>query len=93
MATLSPEQQQALNDIVALDPHQDGGALLDGVTGGGKTEVFFEAVDFALLSTTALNARKMLGPDQYQFDAMGRAQSFVERVSHEAAARRARAIG
>jgi primosomal protein N' (replication factor Y) len=41
---LNPEQQVALDDILALDPHQFGVALLDGVTGGGKTEVFFEAV-------------------------------------------------
>ncbi|MDB5622242.1 MAG: primosomal protein [Devosia sp.] len=41
---LSPEQQRALDQVTALDPHQFGVALLDGVTGGGKTEVFFEAV-------------------------------------------------
>jgi primosomal protein N' (replication factor Y) (superfamily II helicase) len=44
IATLSEGQQKALDDILALDPHQFGVALLDGVTGGGKTEVFFEAV-------------------------------------------------
>ncbi|WEK04325.1 MAG: primosomal protein N' [Candidatus Devosia phytovorans] len=44
IATLSDAQQQALGQITALDPHQFGVALLDGVTGGGKTEVFFEAV-------------------------------------------------
>ena len=44
IATLSPDQQKALAEITALDPHQFGVALLDGVTGGGKTEVFFEAV-------------------------------------------------
>jgi len=42
--TLSPEQQAALDEIRTLDPHRFGVALLDGVTGGGKTEVFFEAV-------------------------------------------------
>jgi primosomal protein N' (replication factor Y) len=41
---LSPAQQAALDQIRALDPHRFGVALLDGVTGGGKTEVFFEAV-------------------------------------------------
>ncbi|KKB78983.1 primosome assembly protein PriA [Devosia soli] len=41
---LNPEQEAALADILSLDPHQFGVALLDGVTGGGKTEVFFEAV-------------------------------------------------
>ncbi|WP_224704019.1 primosomal protein N' [Devosia aquimaris] len=44
VATLSEGQQAALNDILALDAQQFGVALLDGVTGGGKTEVFFEAV-------------------------------------------------
>jgi primosomal protein N' (replication factor Y) len=34
----------ALADIRALDVNRFGVALLDGVTGGGKTEVFFEAV-------------------------------------------------
>jgi len=42
--TLSEGQQFALDKILALDPQQFGVALLDGVTGGGKTEVFFEAV-------------------------------------------------
>jgi primosomal protein N' (replication factor Y) len=41
---LNPEQQAALDQIVALDAGRFGVALLDGVTGGGKTEVFFEAV-------------------------------------------------
>ncbi len=41
---LSGEQTAALAAIRALDPHAFGVALLDGVTGGGKTEVFFEAV-------------------------------------------------
>lgn len=44
IAKLSEAQQQALDQITALDAHQFGVALLDGVTGGGKTEVFFEAV-------------------------------------------------
>ena len=44
IATLSPAQSEALGRILALDPHRFGVALLDGVTGGGKTEVFFEAV-------------------------------------------------
>ncbi len=43
-ARLSPEQQAALGQILALDAHGFGVVLLDGVTGGGKTEVFFEAV-------------------------------------------------
>jgi primosomal protein N' (replication factor Y) len=42
--TLSPEQTVALSQIREIDPQKFGVALLDGVTGGGKTEVFFEAV-------------------------------------------------
>ncbi|KFL25394.1 primosome assembly protein PriA [Devosia sp. 17-2-E-8] len=41
---LSAEQQAAMDQIRGLDPHRFGVVLLDGVTGGGKTEVFFEAV-------------------------------------------------
>jgi primosomal protein N' (replication factor Y) len=41
---LSPEQAAALDQIRGLDLRAFGVALLDGVTGGGKTEVFFEAV-------------------------------------------------
>jgi hypothetical protein len=36
-----------------------------------------EAVDFDLLDTTALNARRMLGPDQYLHDPMPRARRFI----------------
>ncbi len=42
--TLSAEQSAAMGQIRELDPQQFGVALLDGVTGGGKTAVFFEAV-------------------------------------------------
>ncbi len=41
---LSAEQAAALAQIRQIDPRHFGVALLDGVTGGGKTEVFFEAV-------------------------------------------------
>ena len=41
---LSPEQLAALEQIRDIDVNGFGVALLDGVTGGGKTEVFFEAV-------------------------------------------------
>jgi len=41
---LSAEQAQAMAQIREIDVSGFGVALLDGVTGGGKTEVFFEAV-------------------------------------------------
>lgn len=41
---LSEEQAAALKQIREIDTATFGVALLDGVTGGGKTEVFFEAV-------------------------------------------------
>ena len=41
---LNEEPAAALNQIRELDAASFGVALLDGVTGGGKTEVFFEAV-------------------------------------------------
>ncbi len=41
---LNDEQAAALKQIREIDPGEFGVALLDGVTGGGKTEVFFEAV-------------------------------------------------
>lgn len=41
---LSEEQAAALKQIREIDAGEFGVALLDGVTGGGKTEVFFEAV-------------------------------------------------
>jgi hypothetical protein len=44
-----------------------------------------ETVDFDLLSTTDLNQRKMLGPDQYRFDPIPRARSFIERIDHRKA--------
>ncbi|WP_375450770.1 primosomal protein N' [uncultured Devosia sp.] len=44
VAVLNSAQEAALAQIAALDAHAFGVALLDGVTGGGKTEVFFEAV-------------------------------------------------
>jgi len=42
--TLSADQARALAEVRGLDAHKFGVALLDGVTGAGKTEVFFEAV-------------------------------------------------
>jgi hypothetical protein len=48
-----------------------------------------EPVDFPLLGANALNARKMLGPDQYLHDAIPRARAFIGRVNHALAAERA----
>jgi len=42
--TLSEQQAAALAEITDIGVDSFGVALLDGVTGGGKTEVFFEAV-------------------------------------------------
>lgn len=39
-------------------------------------------VDFDLLETKSLNARKMLGPDQYLMDPRPRARSFLDRFNH-----------
>src|SRR5690606_30227812 len=41
---LNAEQATAIAEIRAIDAMGFGVALLDGVTGSGKTEVFFEAV-------------------------------------------------
>jgi hypothetical protein len=45
-----------------------------------------ERVDFELLSTTDLNARKMRGPDQYLHDPIPRARRFIEQRDHAKAA-------
>lgn len=44
-----------------------------------------ERVRFDLLDTNELNARKMLGPDQYKHDAAIRAERYLSRINHEAA--------
>lgn len=51
-----------------------------------------EKVDFPLLDSTALNARKMTGPDQYIHDPLPRAERFIARVDHAKAARKAERI-
>jgi hypothetical protein len=48
-----------------------------------------ERLDFSLLDTAALNARKMLGPDQYFRDPAARAERFIARVDHMKAAGKA----
>ncbi len=49
-------------------------------------------VDYDLLSTSDLNQRGMRGPDQYLGDPIERAQRFIRRVDHQAAAERARQL-
>lgn len=39
-------------------------------------------VTFDLLDTASLNARKMLGPDQYHGDVLARAQTYLGRIDH-----------
>jgi len=41
-----------------------------------------ERVEFNLLDTDELNSRKMLGPDEYEGDAIARARRFIERIYH-----------
>lgn len=41
-----------------------------------------ERVEFNLLNTAGLNQHKMLGPDQYLKDPIGRAAAFVDRIDH-----------
>lgn len=49
-------------------------------------------VDFRLLDTIALNARRMRGPDQYLHDPVPRARAFIARRDHAGAAARARLL-
>jgi len=48
-----------------------------------------ERVAFNLLDTGALNAHKMLGPDQYLHNAQPRADAFLRRIDHRRAYKRA----
>ena len=48
-----------------------------------------ERVQFDLLSTRELNARKMLGPDQYKYDPVQRARDYLNRIDHAGAAAKA----
>ncbi|KRA45576.1 hypothetical protein ASD80_04380 [Devosia sp. Root635] len=51
-----------------------------------------ERVDFPILGANALNARKMLGPDQYLHDAVPRARAFVAQREHVVQSTRARRL-
>lgn len=44
-----------------------------------------ERVTFDLLNTDELNARKMLGPEQYLLDPIERARNYVMRINHRKA--------
>jgi len=45
-------------------------------------DCLLEDVEFDLLKTEHLNARKMLCPDQYLYDAIPRAEAFLLRIRH-----------
>lgn len=68
-----------------LDHHGSGWA---GIQQGWMAAV--TRVDFPLLDTKALNARKMLGPDQYHDDPVERARRYLARIDHAAAYDKAR---
>ncbi|MBU2704901.1 hypothetical protein KCM76_02855 [Zooshikella marina] len=46
-------------------------------------DAHIEVVDFPLLDTDSLNQRKMLGPNQYLFNPIKRAEQFLNRFDHE----------
>lgn len=48
-----------------------------------------EKVEFDLLCTAELNARKMLGPDQYKYDATERAVKYLSSINHDSAYKKA----
>ena len=48
-----------------------------------------ERVDFDLLCTADLNKRKMLGPDQYKYDPIERAERYLAKINHVEASRKA----
>ena len=45
-------------------------------------DYYLEKVDFDLLSTSDLNDRKMMGPDQYLHDPIPRAKNFISQFNH-----------
>lgn len=50
--TFSDEQKTAIQTILPKITHQFSVTLIDGVTGSGKTEVYFEAIEKALQNNT-----------------------------------------
>jgi hypothetical protein len=84
------------NGVLAFDYHGYSlrDRLLDHHAKGwsGRYEGWdctIDRVDFDLLDTSALNQRKMLGPDQYLHDPVARAHRFIERIDHAEASRKA----
>ena len=84
------------NGAIAFDFH--GYSVRDSLLGHHKRgwsrhhegwQAEIRKVDFSLLNTATLNARKMLGPDQYFNDPVARAERFIARVDHIGAARKA----
>jgi hypothetical protein len=47
-----------------------------------RWDCVIEKVDFDLLDTAALNARKMIGREQYLHDPVPRARRFIEKFDH-----------
>ena len=61
MPVLAPQQQAAADRMIAAV--RDGAAkpfLLDGVTGSGKTETYFEAIAEAIRPQNGMGGRQVL---------------------------------
>ena len=56
---------------------------------GGDWDCDVERVAYDPLDTVALNARKMLGPDQYRHDPIPRAERFIARIDPRCGVRKA----
>ncbi|PZQ97941.1 MAG: hypothetical protein DI533_12445 [Cereibacter sphaeroides] len=85
------------DDTVAFDFHGYSlrQNLLDHIRKGWSARypgwnATIQPVDFPLLDTATMNARKHLGPDQYFGDPLPCARRFIDRFDHPAAARHAR---
>ena len=84
------------NGIIAFDHHGYCGrdSLLRHYIKGWTAkyagwDYTLETVDFDLLDTAHLNARKMQGPDQYLHNAIPRANRFMDRIDHDKAVTKA----